>query len=357
MDMKRMTSLCLVIITGLMVSGFTLKPFDRVSADHTPPTIVISIPEPTGENGWYNEPVFVRVIAKDGGTGVRAAQLSLGGKIWYNDAMRIALDGEFMVIAQAVDRAGNRSHQTRIIKVDLTPPDALLEVPQAQGENGYYVDIVPISLTGSDALSGVVDTGIQAVGTHAFDGVKSGRETARVTIDASGNYIVEGYVKDQAGNVTNVTASLALDLEAPQVLIETPMQFKGEIPIIGTAQDGFSGIRTLLVDTGSGWSTVDFDGQEWNTVWSAAELADGEYPIRAKVEDHAGNQTMITYDAPILNTLWPFFALFSLLIALAVMIVFDPRKHQLVLLTSQINQHNRMYQHGVMLGLETEDEK
>ena len=352
---RRFFRLVLLSMFAFSAYGFTDIPSDRVSGDQSPPTITISIPEPTGENGWYNEPIFVRVNALDGGSGVKVAQVSLGGKQWYLDAMRIALDGEFMVYAQATDRAGNTATTTRIIKIDLTPPQAQLQVPDPQGENGYHVDVVRITLTGSDALSGVVETGIKADGTHFYEGTSEGAELASVSIPASGNYVVDGYVKDQAGNVTTVTYELALDLEAPLVAINTPMEFKGEIPLNGNAEDGFSGIRTLLVDHGSGWSTVDSQGTQWNTIWPAGELKDGEYPIRVKAEDYAGNQTIITYQAPILNTLWPFFALFSLLISVACFIVFDPRKRELVLLTAQFQQHNRMYQNGLLLGLEEDD--
>ncbi len=354
MEMKRkLIGLCSVLIC-LFSSAFIAKPFDRISADQTPPTVTLSVSRATGENGWHNEPVFVRVNALDGGSGIKIAQVSLGGKKWYADAMRIAIDGEFMVIAQAIDRAGNKASVSQIVKIDLTPPELVVNLPEPRGENGYYIHEIPIEISGSDALSGVGDIGIRADGTKAFDGIKVNSTTAQITVDESGEYVVNGFVKDMAGNRIEMSSQLIADLVRPDAGIDTPMQFKGDIPLTGFADDNFSGVRSILVDFGSGWSTVDVNGTQWNTLWPASELEDGEYPIRVKVVDMAGNETMVTYDAPILNTLWPFLALFALLASISAIVVFDPRKPQLRILTAQIQRHNRMYQNSVRLGLEKE---
>jgi hypothetical protein len=163
-------------------------------------------------------------------------------------------------------------------------------------------------------------------------------------------------VKDQAGNITSVSTQLAVDLDAPVVKVNAPMKFKGEIPLNGIVVDDISGVRSISVDYGSGWQPVTTRDAQWNIVWPAGGLKDGDYTIRAKAEDLAGNETTIIYQASILNTLWPFFTLFALLIAIGMYATFDPRKKEIVLLTAQIQQHNRMYQNGVILGLELEED-
>ena len=352
----RMIVIMLSFISYVLFCAFTSSPFDRISADHTPPTVTLSINEPSGENGWHNQPVFARVKARDDGSGVRIAQVSIGGKTWYQDALRIAIDGEFMVIAQAVDRAGNKARVTQIVKIDMTPPVALLKVPEPDGENGFHVSVVPVIVTGTDALSGVVDAGIEAIGSQKFAGTNASETTARVSIIESGLYTVDGFVKDQAGNITPVSTQLAVDLDAPVVKINAPMEFKGEIPLNGIVVDDISGVRSIAVDYGSGWQPITPRDTQWNIVWPAGGLKDGDYPIRAKAEDLAGNETIIIYQASILNTLWPFFALFTLMIGVGAYAAFDPRKKEIVLLTAQIQQHNRMYQNSIILGLEMEED-
>ena len=356
MRSDRMIVIMLSLVGYVLFSAFASGPFTRISADHTPPTVTLSINEPSGENGWHNQPVFARVKALDSDSGVRVAQVSVGGKIWYQDALRLTSDGEFMIIAQAIDRAGNSARVTQIVKIDMTPPVAMLKVPEPDGKNGFYVSVVPVIVTGTDVLSGVANAGIKAIGAQEFAGTNASESTARVSILESGFYSVEGFVKDQAGNVTQVSTQLAVDLNAPEVHINAPMAYKGEIPLNGAIVDDISGVRSISIDYGSGWQPVTPRDTQWNIVWPAVGLEDGDYIIRAKAEDLAGNETIITHQASILNTLWPFFALFTLLIAIGIYVTFDPRKREIVLLTAQMQQHNRMYQNGITLGLEMEED-
>lgn len=167
---QKYIGILLAIFFMMIISGFTLPDVvrdfelsgkslhERISKDGKPPTVILLVNQPTGNNGWHNKPVFVKVKAYDEGKGLVRAEVSLGGSKWYRDAMMINIDGEFMIMGKAVDQFGNVGYAQQLIKVDLTPPDITLDMPEPNGDNHFYVSAVSVTLAGEDKLSGVVDT-------------------------------------------------------------------------------------------------------------------------------------------------------------------------------------------------------
>lgn len=367
MDKRLKTTLLIGFALLLAFSGsaFTLQ--KKAGKDHNPPTVVLSMPAPTGNNGWYNQPVQVYVKAWDSGKGISDVQVSLGGGTWYKRSLTIRKDGTYYVIGRATDKAGNTASVTRIVKVDLTPPVVEFNVPRGSGLQGWHVAPVALALNGSDALSGVYKTSLSALGT--FDKSKRGlldsRETysdsqtqpssqilvngrelnatsAYINVSESGNYIVSGYVEDIAGNRTPVEARVVLDLNAPQVQISAPDQYFGEIELAGSVSEDESGIAGVWVESGKGWKRADMQGSDWSLTWPTEGLKDDVYTIHARVLDKAGNQSDSISQVTVVNHFWPMAAIFGILISLGLVAMYDPRRRALMELTRMTARYAHM---------------
>lgn len=358
MDKRLKISLLLGLAALLVFSGTASTLQKKVGKDNQPPTVVLSIPAPTGNNGWYNAPVQVFVKAWDGGTGISNVQVSLGGGTWYKRSLTIRKDGTYYVIGRATDKAGNMASVAQIVKVDLTPPVVEFNVPQGNGLQDWFTVPVSLSLNGSDALSGVYRTTLSAQGSFDKDdrGLLDSRETyldtqtqngsqvlvagkelnassAYVSVAQSGDYIVNGFVEDMAGNRTPVEAHLTLDLDAPQVAFSAPDKYYGDIELTGLVSDTDSGIAGVWVNSGMGWKRADVQGANWSILWPTENLKDEVYTIRARVLDKAGNVSNTSTEVTVLNHFWPVAAIFGLLISLGLVAMYDPRRKAMLELT------------------------
>lgn len=320
--------------------------------DDSPPSVLLGISEPTGKNGWYNQPVSVIVRAFDNGSGVAHRQVSIGGAVWYKNSLTVKKDGIYWIYGKAIDKAGNVSTTSVQIKLDMTAPEIEFLFPDPKGYQEWYLEEVNLKLSGSDELSGVAATFLKVEGDsvateispwdaqEAFDeenvrdyqqiilGENQRVSETRLLIDESGRYTIQGYVEDMAGNRTGIEKKMKVDLVAPNIQINSPRKFYGNIQVEGSVADYDSGVHKIFVDTGSGWREVQVpENGNWQFEWNTDGLKDGEYLIKTKVIDSAGNRTYSSYTANVFNHFWPVFTVISVLISLGFLALFDPRRH------------------------------
>ncbi|REG11379.1 hypothetical protein DFR64_1258 [Pelolinea submarina] len=355
--------LSLALLTIFTGSAFTLQ--KKVGRDRNPPTVVLSMPAPTGNNGWYNQPVQVFVKAYDGGSGLADVQVSLGGGTWYKRSLTIRKDGTYYVIGKAVDKAGNMATATQLIKVDLTPPEVDFNIPQVNGQPDWYVTPVSLALNGSDALSGVYKTTLSAQGTFEMidDGLLDRREStagvqtanqilvagkelnstsAYIKVTKSGDYLVSGYVEDIAGNRTPVETRVVLDLDAPLVEFTSPDQYYGNIELSGPISEMNSGVAGVWIDSGKGWKRANVKDSSWSYLWATEGLKDDDYIILARVMDKAGNLSNSSTKVTVVNHFWPLAAIYGILISLGLVAMYDPRRRALMELTLMTARYAHM---------------
>lgn len=349
----------------LFSPAYTLQ--KKVSKDKTPPTVILSIPAPTGKNGWYNEPIPVRVIAWDGGSGVGSIQVSLGGGTWYRNALTIRRDGTYLVIGKASDHSGNSAKVSQVVHLDMTAPTVDFVVPEAQGTSDWHLDSVNISLSGSDELSGVYQTDLIAKGNYdqaerdlidlqevylpvdsqansqyiVLGNIISETE-ADIELTQSGNYQISGYVEDVAGNRTPVETQISIDINDPQITFNPPETYFGEIELGGSISDHESGVKKVWVDKGDGWQVADFNQSSWLVPWQTDDLQDDKYVIRAKVMDKAGNSTETSYTVTVVNNIWPILAICGVLLSLGLVTLYDPRRRAFRKLTLTLAKYSHM---------------
>ncbi len=360
---RRWITLILTLLVFLLSPAYTLA---KKGKDTSGPTVTLAMPLPTGNNGWYNEQVFISVQAYDP-SGIKSKSISLGGATWYSNALVVRQDGTFMVIGRATDKKGNTSSVREIIHVDLTEPVVEFEIPEANGNEEWYLNPLRISLAGEDNLSGVFHTNLiahstfesskrnpldlqeqyllpeeQDNGQHIVIGNEINEKWAVIEVRESGSYVVSGYVEDIAGNRAYVEKEILLDVSGPQVSYRIPRQFSGDIKLTGSLMDDESGISQMWLNKGSGWEQIDFDLQEWQSSWDTYDLTDGDHEIKVMVSDKAGNLTRLSYPVTVVNNMWVIYALCGILISFSLVAMFDPRRNEINELTLSIARYARM---------------
>ncbi|MBN2045242.1 MAG: Ig-like domain repeat protein [Anaerolineales bacterium] len=161
-------------------------------------------------------------------------------------------------------------------KVDTVSPSNTPAESGATGNGGWYVSDVAVSVSGTDATSGVNQ---QRVGV---DGAWAG---SSATISANGTHAVTFQVTDNAGNRAESSRSIKIDKLAPSI---SP-------GISGATGDGGWYISSPTInlngsDAHSGVASerVRVSGLGWQSSGYIIE-ADGNYMLEYEVVDHAGH--------------------------------------------------------------------
>ncbi|MCQ4163760.1 CARDB domain-containing protein [Tahibacter harae] len=214
-----------------------------------------------------------------------------------------AADGEYIVTVTARDPAQPAlSESARLaLGVDTTPPGVLeLEPAQPFARQGAialrldeaHLDRYDIRLL--DAAGKVV---------AQDSGAQSGRRLlGRVENLADGDYRLEILAQDRAGNRRELAHPFQVDRVAPELALDTPPQDQ-VLPRAATAV----AINGSATDTNFARYDVDIahaGQQDWNNLGSGTsavshallahwlvQQADGDYQLRLRAEDQAGNST------------------------------------------------------------------
>ncbi len=168
-----------------------------------------------GENGWYTSNVEVVFKSKtvEGGTiekwSIEEVKRDLENDEILNrapednnDTYTVTADAETEVIGRVVDNNNVEATCMLKIKKDATKPTCALEVTSGTaGANGNYTTDVEIGMkSAEDATSTLAGKGVGTTENYTT-------ETVKITED--GKHVVNGYVKDAAGNkgTCNITVT------------------------------------------------------------------------------------------------------------------------------------------------------
>ena len=128
-----------------------------------------------------------------------------------------AADGKYKVTLNVTDAFGAFDTDTCNVTVDTLPPQTTINITGDKGSNGWYVSNVTVTLTATDATSGVDKT------YYRIDNGSWNTYTASFKISTEGIHSLQYYSEDKAGNkelVKNVT--IKIDKTKPSVSIVTP---------------------------------------------------------------------------------------------------------------------------------------
>ncbi|MGO4110864.1 OmpL47-type beta-barrel domain-containing protein [Paenibacillus sp. YAF4_2] len=187
--------------------------------DKTKPTTPVITPSATG---WSVSDVSVSIISGTDktGSGVSKTEYKMSGattKDWttYSTAFSISAEGQTMVEARTIDKAGNISTVATVtVMIDKTKPTAPTVTQDASG----WTNASSVSATimaGTDSSSGVNRTeyslsGAMTLGWTTYSG--------QMSINAEGLTTINARSVDNAGNISPVsTSSIKIDRTAPTI--------------------------------------------------------------------------------------------------------------------------------------------
>jgi hypothetical protein len=176
--------------------------------------------------------------------------------------------------------------------IDTTPPvtTASLSPAQPDGQNGWYMHPVTVTLSAIDDLSGVAKTEISL-----DDGTTWQNYTGSLSINEDGKYTISYRSTDNAGNVEAAkTVSFQLDSTAPAITVAAPGENglyadSGDVTPQFTVTDNLSG-----VDSSKTTVTLDTYAYQAGTTTPLYTLPLGQHTFIVTANDLAGNQGSTT---------------------------------------------------------------
>jgi len=169
---------------------------------------------------------------------------------------------------------------TSSAKVDTVSPNVGLDVGGSSGSNGWFTSPVTLTPTGSDSPPG---SGL--AGT--FLSVDGGAWQPSTTLN-EGVYNIAVSASDNAGNVSNSSATIYVDTTTPSIDLAvngttgSSGWYVSKTTITASASDATSGVALLEFKADSG---------AYQSYTSPVSFSDGHHTIQFKATDAAGNFT------------------------------------------------------------------
>jgi len=214
--------------------------------DTTPPTLTFGDPTPApNAAGWNNTAVDVPFTTADDLSGVQSSA----------PASPLHFTAEGINQTQQVtvtDKVGNSATFTSpAINIDLTAPSTSIQIPGVSQQQEWFTGPVQVTLSTADNLSGVASTFYRI----NFGGPQT--YASPFTISADGNYTIEYWSVDVAGNSeTHQTRTVRIDSTGPVTeailsgLLGTNGWYRTPVQISLSATDNLSGVQTTFYSIG-----------------------------------------------------------------------------------------------------------
>ena len=256
--------------------------------DSVPPAIAPTLPAINGANGWYLNDILADLGASDITSGLASTGISVSGNPAQPAPVTLS-DGVHILDFLADDLAGHRTSTQRTISVDSVPPILSVQKTGTEGDNGWYLSDVDVQVIASDVTSGV-DT----ISHRVNGGAWISGDTILV---GEGIPTVEFLVQDRAGNQRIISESLSIDQTPPVSHFLSPADrdiISGIAELRGTTNDALSGpARAQYSVDGGDWVPVPGFTAGWVFTWDTRAIRNGEYLIRLRADDIAGNHETV----------------------------------------------------------------
>ncbi|MFI2346120.1 OmpL47-type beta-barrel domain-containing protein [Streptomyces sp. NPDC019443] len=174
--------------------------------DKTPPETSATVSGEKNEQGQYLGMATVTVTASDTGSGVNSIEYAIGAAgAWqpYTAPVMVHEAGTHKVRYKAADKAGNAAAEKAVDFTvvtppaeDKTPPVTSAAVSGEKNSDGAYITSAKVTLTATDAASGVDKV------EYSLDGGPYLTYTSPVIVDRVGFHTVLHRATDKAGNTS-----------------------------------------------------------------------------------------------------------------------------------------------------------
>jgi large repetitive protein len=207
-------------------------------------------------------------------------------------------DGSHTLKVTAVDKAGNQNSASVSVVVDTVAPQTVLSIEGTLGSNGWYVTPVNVTITSTDATSGVksIMYNLDSAGWQSF--------TAKIPISANGVHSIQFYAEDNATNRDPVS-SVDIKIDTTQLYLVFNVQngtiFNLRSVVISwTVYNNLSGLDHFEYSLDGG----AFQSLGTTSSVGLGDLSEGSHVLVVKAFDNAGDvaERSITF---IVDTLPP----------------------------------------------------
>jgi plastocyanin len=266
--------------------------------DTTPPETAAKVAGDQNSDGAYVGTATVTVTASDeGGSGVDTVEYALGdgGYQPYTEPVVVEETGEHIFRYRATDKEGNVAEEKTVEFTvvapptdDTTPPETSATVDGEQDADGAYIGMATVTVTASDAGSGV-NTVEFALGDGEFQPY-----TAPVMVHEPGSHTVRYRATDKAGNAAEEKSVDFTVVEQPEE-DTTPPKTTAKTEGKQNSDGHYLGKATVTVtadDEGTGVEKVEYslDGGPF-LLYEDPVVVDraGHHSVAHRATDKAGN--------------------------------------------------------------------
>lgn len=265
--------------------------------DTTPPTVTAEVTGDRDASGNYLDVATVKVTATDAGSGVASVEYQLDGGAWtrYTAPVPVTAPGMHMFHYRATDVDGNTSpegmaHFT-VVQRDTTAPVATASVSGTQDAAGNYVGKAVVTVTATDA-----GTGVDRV-EYRVDGGAWTTYAAPVQVTAAGAHTVGYRASDKAGNTSpegtvTFTVVAGADTTAPTVSARVTGEQDADWNYVRQAT-----VTVTATDAQSGVDSVEYklDSGAWTRYTAPVVVtALGGHTVAYRATDVAGNVSAVS---------------------------------------------------------------
>ncbi|WP_007023142.1 cupredoxin domain-containing protein [Saccharomonospora iraqiensis] len=279
------------------VGSVSFTVIEPAPGDTTPPEVSAEVTgeQDAGEN--YLDSATVTVTATDTDSGVASVEYALNDAPFtaYDNPVTVDEPGDHTVRYRATDEAGNTSQVGSVSFTvvepppeDTAPPEVGAEVNGEQDADGAYVGSATVTVTATDADSGVASVEY-ALGDGAFEPYAD-----PIVVNAAGEHTVRYRASDNAGNTSQVS-SVSFTVVEPAPEDTVPPEVSAEVTGERDADGAYVGSATVSVsatDADSGVAAVEYavnDG-EYRLYEGPVTLdRPGGYTVAFRATDNAEN--------------------------------------------------------------------
>ncbi len=288
------------------VPSWTVLTTDNAFVDeiNNPTTTVDNTAPVTTDSGidanWHNMSVTVTLTPTDSSSGVDKTYYTTDDTTPTTSSSQgtsivLSSTGIYTIKYFSTDIVGNTEAvktATNEVKIDTVKPTTTSSLSGTAGTNDWYTSDVQVTLSASDA-----DSGINTIKYSINGGLEQTYSLPFMISTESGDNTISFYSVDNAGNTeATQTITVKLDKTAPSTSqITTPSANsyqKGIIPITANATDNVDGSGVQKVEFYKDGVLLGTDNEAtggWTYDWLTTLSDDGSHSLTAKVYDKAGN--------------------------------------------------------------------